>query len=166
MSDSEYMVYMYFHDNGLYAFTIDKKFKRNFEKERDMKQFIRRKMYMNDILYSAFSSKYKTKMMTEIILSSPHGTHKVTGTYEESGDLDYAVDIIDNMMIALNEEGRILSKYKLLKEEESSAFNLLSRSFVSEDTGRQIYTESTINTFRLYYRLYGYLFDPDIEIKI
>lgn len=95
----EIKVYLYFlrsSPNSLYGFTINKKYKKEFEEFRNMSQFIHGYKYMSDLDYKAFSNKNKEKMFTTDVLTSEKNDFVVIVTPEETDKLNTAIDnIID-----------------------------------------------------------------------
>lgn len=157
---AEVRVYCYFYENELYAWTTDKKIKKQFERERGVGKFQYKKIILCDDYYRIFINKNHQTMMIEIPLYDGESWLSIMSTSYESTVLDESQSLIYDEMNA------ILNWY--LQEEHSKYYKsrvidtitnatLITR--LSELNDRDQADEIIeINTFALFYYLFNNTF--------
>lgn len=85
--EDDSVVYIYYLDNRLYAWTNQKKDKAMFEEQRNVDVFRRKKKTLSPIQFHVFMQKYKSYQIIEIPVSSKGKDFSIFGTYYEDEEL-------------------------------------------------------------------------------
>lgn len=142
--------YMYYlkDDSSLYAYTLNKIYAKNFKKQRNMKLFIERKIYMDEYEFSSFSYKHKDLQLIHDYLYDGKNDIEIICTVEESDMMtawiEEMYDTIDTMQIYLQE---LKVKNKYLK-----SISRLTDSLIDEKNSLNI------STFKLFFNLFKFTF--------
>lgn len=152
----------------LYAYTINKKYAKRFEKERYMDAFVTHhvKIESSEIPeFKAYEYQHKLESLVEIPLSCGNNPKtdyvSLIGTSKEENELDEAVDyihaVIDNILTEMSEfaeNGYITNDFM------EHLCEYLGTSYICDEDGICFQSTSTvdINTFHLFLYIHRNLF--------
>lgn len=156
-------VYVYYIENDMYAFTINKQYKSDFEYQRNTKCFSICTLRMSENMYKAFMYKHRNHMLIEIPLSDETEDYfNVIGTQYEETMLDVGISDLDN---EFSDIVKYLSNIPL-KDKYMSAIHSVSvvselKKIHSTNTLSPIEYEhrSKVNILRLFYKLFSSTFE-------
>lgn len=145
-----YLIFMR-NNGGLYAWTTKRLFLEQFLIARSKRQFKYKKVDFGFDGFSKFLGMNSDKELTTIYLYDGSTEYGLIGTNKEDRQLSTAVDMIQDRV---TESTRILNSM-ISPEEMSKILELVTLS-----NNEQL----TINSFKLFYQLFEYTFDPRADI--
>jgi hypothetical protein len=159
--ENDIIVYCYFlksDPNELYAFTINKEYKKLFEKQRCMKKFIYGKKVMNDLIFRVFSNENSNKMIHEDVITDETENFTILLTVKESDEYSESVAYIADFLSFLQNQ--------LKYERDNFVIYDKYLDFISEITDLLMYDRNNegylnINTFKLF----SYLFRETLYVS-
>lgn len=150
-------IYYFKGEKEPYAFTINKDFAKKFEEQRCMNQFRKVVHEMDKYEFMALSNNHKSHMLSLDYLNDGEMDYEIICTRAESMALDESCDYIEtNYSMLYMQLVSIPWKEKYL-----NVINELTPSIIVNNA--QKIPTLNINTFKLFYHLFGKTFHKDDE---
>ena len=147
-------IYCYYYENRLYAWTTDKKLKKQFELERGLEKFTYKKVELIDEYYRVFANKHNSSMIIAIPLYDGNRWILVLSNAYESDILDSSQSqIYDDILTIRSCYKQYRQYYKESVVKTMNAATQITNHYENKQTNLMDEILE-INTFALFYYLF------------
>lgn len=153
-----YLFFLKKKPKELYAFTMDKSIKENFEFQRNMDLFLVEKVELDKYLGMVFMNKNKDKMIHKDILNDGEQDYEIYATVFESTSLSESCEYINSTCQSIRD---IIHQYSVKKKYLKSILFLTDVIKIENKV-----PTLKINTFKLFYEIFKETFFETENIEI
>lgn len=145
-------VYIYYLNDKIYAWTTRKNDKINFELQRNIKVFKRKKRILSPVVFHAFMQKYKRYQIIDIPVTSKGENFSIYGTYYEDEKLSEITEKLLSEFEQLEIFFGHLLYFKNIPKKYKNAIEILM-NYHNTDTKTKI-NEFCINSLSIFFNLF------------